>query len=159
MMSIEIAERLKSEFTDKYVEVAGGVPELRRFASRTGLVKTVNMNGRALVEFQGFEDIGWYDIDTTYLKVVPAPAPGKAAGTHETKPAAKPADKTAAKPAEKKPGLSPLEQARQQGAAGAKPAAAPATGTTPPAEGVKKLSPLEMARQQGAMKSRRPPPP
>ncbi len=35
-MSIEIAEKLKSQLTDKYVVVKQGVPELRRFASLTG---------------------------------------------------------------------------------------------------------------------------
>src|ERR1700685_3508298 len=74
LMSIQIAEKLKSQLTDKYVVVKSGVPELRRFNSLTGVVKTVNMNGRALVEFDGAVDIGWYDIDPQYLVVVEAPA-------------------------------------------------------------------------------------
>jgi len=166
-MSIEIAQKLKSQLTDKYVVVKEGVPELRRFSSLTGIVKTVNMSGRALVEFDGPVDIGWYDIDPQYLVVVEAPAkkaaPAKAA--EPTKPAAatkppaaaaaamKPAPTATAKPA----GKSPLEMARAQGAgtataapAAAKPApAGPVAGAAPPA---KKLSPLEMARQQGAGK-------
>src|SRR5580692_9806870 len=160
-MSIEIAERLKSQLTDKYVVVKQGVPELRRFATLTGRVKTVNMSGRALVEFNGPVDIGWYDIDPEYLTVVEAPvakaAPGKhaapAKGAEAAKPAAaaaKPAAAAGAKPA----GKSPLEMARAQAAGAAtaraaKPAAAaPAGGAAPAA---KKLSPLEMARQQGAV--------
>ena len=168
-MTIAQAETLKRDLTDKYVLVQDGVPELRRFAGLTGVVKTVNMNGRALVQFDGPVDISWYDIDPAYLKVVDAPLPKKKA--HEGKPApeavktekpkpaaggksplelaraqgaagAKPAGE---KPAEKK--LSPLELARQQGAAGAKPAAAAAPA------GEKKLSPLELARQQGAAKA------
>lgn len=143
-MSIAQAEVLKHDLTDKYVVVAEGVPELRRFAGLTGQVKTVNMNGRALVQFDGPVDIGWYDIDPSFLKVVDAPRP-KAKG-HE-KPAEAPAKAEKPKPAaaggEKK--LSPLELARQQGAAG-KTGAAPA----PPAAEGKKLSPLELARQQGA---------
>ncbi len=67
-MTIELAERLKSELTDKYVVVADDVPELRRFSGLTGTVKTVNMNGRALVQFNGPEDISWYDIDPNYLR-------------------------------------------------------------------------------------------
>ena len=66
-------ERLKSEWTDRYVVVDGAVPELARFAAATGQVKTVNMNGRCLVEFDQFNNIGWYDIDPSCLKVVPKP--------------------------------------------------------------------------------------
>ena len=123
-MSIEIAEKLKSQLTDKYVVVKQGVPELRRFATLTGRVKTVNMSGRALVEFNGPVDIGWYDIDPEYLTVVEAPvakaAPGKhaapAKGAEAAKPAAaaaKPAAAAGAKPA----GKSPLEMARAKGRA------------------------------------------
>ncbi|MBW3539577.1 MAG: hypothetical protein KY476_04845 [Planctomycetes bacterium] len=143
-MSIEQAERLKKELTDKYVVVTRGVPELRRFEGRTGTVKTVNMNGRALVEFDGGEDIGWYDIDPSFLKVVDKPLEKKAA---PAKPAAAEAPAAAARPPaapKKTGGKSPLELARQQ-AAGASAAAAPAAK---PAG--KKLSPLEQARQQGA---------
>ncbi|WP_437228433.1 hypothetical protein SH661x_000908 [Planctomicrobium sp. SH661] len=139
-MSIAQSERLKRELTDKYVVVQEGVPELRRFSGLTGQVKTVNMNGRALVQFDGPVDISWYDIDPAFLKTVAAPQPK--APKHE-KPAAEakpaPAKATAAPKADagaaKK--LSPLELARQQGAGGG---AAPAN----------KLSPLELARQQGA---------
>jgi len=157
------SERLKDELTDKYVVVSEETPELRRFVGLTGLVKTVNMNGRALVQFDGAVDIGWYDIDPSFLTVVDKPLPKK-----KEEPAAKPKAATS-KPAAKAGGksplemaraqgaagaaksdgggekkLSPLEMARQQGAAGAAPAAKPAES------GGKKLSPLEMARQQGA---------
>jgi hypothetical protein len=138
----ETAEKLKDELTDKYVVVMDGVPELRRFVGRTGMVKTVNMSGRALVQFDAPADISWYDIDPSYLTVVDAPLPKRAAAKQTDPKSAgqKPPSKPAAKA-----GLSPLEMARQQGAAGGAPAkAAPAAG-----EG-KKLSPLEMARQQGA---------
>jgi hypothetical protein len=145
-MSIELAEQLKRDFTDKYVVVSEGVAELRRFEGLTGTVKTVNMNGQALVEFAGTEDIGWYDINPAYLKVVDAPV--------KKAPAAKPAEKTEAKakPAAKKSaGKSPLEMARAQGAAGAtKTPSAKKAEAKPAASGSKKLSPLEMARQQGA---------
>ncbi len=138
-MTIELAERLKSELTDKYVVVADDVAELRRFRGLTGTVKTVNMNGRALVQFNGPEDISWYDIDPNFLRVVDAPLPRKAeASPAETKPAA-PAAKG---PAKASAGKSPLELARQQGAAGAKPATA--------GGGEKKLSPLELAQSTGS---------
>ncbi len=69
-MSIARAEQLKRDLTDKFVVVADGVPELRRFRGLTGRVKTVNMSCRVLVQFDGPADIGWYDIDPSYLAVV-----------------------------------------------------------------------------------------
>ncbi|MCA9012390.1 MAG: hypothetical protein KDB01_21715 [Planctomycetaceae bacterium] len=127
MSTIEKAERLKKELTDKWVVVAAGAPELKRFANLTGKVKTVNMNCRALVEFDGPVDIGWYDIDTSYLTVVDAPQPKKPAA-HAEKSAAKASPTaSAAKPAATGGG-SPLDKIR---AAGTKPAAAPAGGGSP----------------------------
>lgn len=157
MISFQKIEDLKSELTGKYVVVRPGLSELKRFEKLTGIIKTVNMNGRALVEFDGPVDIGWYDIDPGYLNIVDAPRPKaekheKTAAETKPKPAAgksplemaraggtapAAAPSTAAAPTEKK--LSPLEMARQ---GAAKPAAAPAA-----AEGEKKLSPLELARQ------------
>ena len=69
------------------------------------------MSGRALVEFDGNNNIGWYDIGLDFLKIVDKPAP-KAAEAKEAKPA------PAAKPAAAKPAA----------AAAPKPAAAPAAG-------------------------------
>lgn len=137
-MSIEQAEQLKREWTDKYVIVAPNVPHLKRFQNLTGTVKTVNMNCRALVEFNSPEDISWYDIDVNHLQIVDKPIEKKKAAEPEAK-EAKPAAKKA--PA-KTGGKSPLELAREQAAGGNKK---PAAG--------KKLSPLEMARQQGAAKA------
>jgi hypothetical protein len=137
-MTIAVAETLKQELTDKYVVVAEGIPELRRFEGLTGQVKTVNMNGRALVEFDSPEDISWYDIDPSCLKVVDAPRPKAKQAAEKPEPAAK--GKPA--PSASGGGKSPLEMARQQGA--------------PKADspvGEKKLSPLEQARQQGAPKT------
>ncbi len=141
-MSIAQAEQLKAELTDKYVIVAEGVPELRRFVGLTGTVKTVNMSCRALVQFNGPVDISWYDIDPSFLKVVDAPLPKKVEVKAEAAPAA-------AKPAVAKPaagGKSPLDAIRAAGAA--KPAAAPA-----PAAGGAKPSPLDMIRKQAAAKA------
>ena len=138
-MLLSEVEKLKRELTDKFVVVHEGIPELRRFVGRTGVVKTVNMNGRALVQFQGLEDIAWYDIDPRFLTVVDKPIEPAPAERHEPAAAAKPTAKAAAKPA----GASPLELARQQGPA--------------KAEGEKKLSPLELARMQGPAKTGAPP--
>lgn len=141
-MTISQAEELKQAWTDKYVVVQSGVAELRRFQGLTGTVKTVNMSGRALVQFDGPVDIGWYDIDPAYLQQVAQPLPKKTSG-HEAKghaaeaPAAKPAAAAAAK------GVNPLDAIRKGGAA--KPAAAPAAGGKP--------SPLDLIRQQGGAKS------
>ncbi len=87
----DVIERLKSEWTDRYVVVDAAVPELTRFGQATGLVRTVNMNGRCLVEFDQFNNTAWYDIDPSYLTVVPKPEP-KPAGE-------KPAKAAPAKPA------------------------------------------------------------
>lgn len=137
MMSIERAEKLKRELTDKWVTVAKDVPELRRFSNRTGKVRTVNMNCRALVEFDGPEDISWYDIDPDCLKVVDGPKPKAKAkvAPKKEKAAAKPAT---AKPAAQTGGGSPLDAIR----GGAKPASASA--------GSKSASPLDAIRASGA---------
>jgi hypothetical protein len=152
-MSIDQAEQLKTELTDKWVVVDKNIPELRRFAGLTGKVKTVNMNCQALVEFHGQEDIGWYDIGTTFLTVVDEPVakPKAAAAPKES------AEKKPAGGAKKAAGGSPLDAIRKQGAPGAKKAAGGspldairkqgAAGAKKPAAGG---SPLDMIRKQGA---------
>src|ERR1700733_6363976 len=96
-MVFEHIEKLKRAFTDKYVVVDAARPELARFRNATGLIKTVNMSGRALVEFDQFDNTGWYDIELDFLKVVPKPEPKpieeKQAGSK------KPAEKGAAEKA------------------------------------------------------------
>jgi len=130
-MAFEKIEKIKQEYTDKYVVVDNERPELARFGNYVGQVKTVNMSGRALVEFLDYHlNSGWHDINLDYLKVVDKPEP-KAEKPAAKKPAAKPAPKKPAAGGEKK--LSPLEMARMQGAGGksatAKPAAKkPAAG-------------------------------
>lgn len=115
-------EKLKREFTDKYVVVDERLPELHRFKGKTGLIKTVNMSGKALVSFDGDNNIAWYDIGLDFLKIVPKPEPK----AEEEKPAKKAAP--AAKPAE------------------AKEAAAPKPAAAAPAAGEKKMSVAEMLR-------------
>ncbi len=144
----EHAELLKKQYTDKFVVVKPGVAELRRFSGMTGVVKTVNMSGRALVLFDNVEDIGWYDIDPAFLTVIDAPLPKKVAEAGKAEkesPAAKSAPVAKPAPAAGEKKASPLDMIRQQGAAGAKTAAAPVAGA--------KLSPLELIRQQQAAKS------
>ena len=74
-MVFEHIEKLKREYTDKYVVADDSRPELRRFKGQTGQVKTVNMNGRALVQFDGQANNGWYDVDFQFLRVVDKPQP------------------------------------------------------------------------------------
>ncbi len=101
-MIFDHIEQLKKQYTDKYVVVDLSRPELQRFKGLTGAVKTVNMSGRALVEFDGYNNIGWFDIDPAFLTVVPPPAP---------KPAESKKDKAAA----------PKAESPKAPAAGAKP--------------------------------------
>jgi len=132
---IDRAEQLKKELTDKWVVVSSTAPELKRFALLTGRVKTVNMNCRALVEFDNGIDISWYDIEPGYLTVVDGPRAKKAAPpAPEAKPAPKPA--AAAPAAAPATAGSPLDKIR---AASGKPAAPAATG-----------SPLDKIRAAGA---------
>jgi hypothetical protein len=135
-MVFERIETLKRDYTDKYVVVDESRPELARFRGFVGQVKTVNMNGRALVEFQDYiANIGWYDIDLDFLTLVPKPEP--AAVAKEAKPARKGSPEKAAPAAATKP---------------AEPAAARPAAKQPAAPGEKKLSPIELARMQGAAK-------
>ena len=116
----EVIEQLKAEWTDKYVVINSPAPELSRFAKTTGTVRAVNMNGRCLVEFDQFNNIGWYDIDPSHLKVVtePLPKPEKTAVT-KTAPAAKVSSAKTA-PAKKQSTADVLAAAR---GGGSKPAA------------------------------------
>ena len=122
-MSFEHIETLKRQYTDQFVVVDEHRPELARFRGVTGQVKTINMNGRALVEFQDYiANIGWYDIELDFLTVVPKPDPAAAKAAAKpaaAKPAAEPAAK--AKPAAK--AASPSPAPAKAAAAGAKPAA------------------------------------
>ena len=115
-------EALKAHWTGRAVKVREPVGKLARFAGRTGTVRTVNMNGRALVQFAG-DDETWYDLDPRALvEVQPTP---------ETPPPVRPA-------------VGEEPRGTSKGAAHAKPQAADAGG--------KKLSVLELARRQGAAK-------
>src|SRR6476660_10387234 len=94
------SEQMKRDFTDKYVQVDSARPELARFRDVVGRVKTVNMNGRALVEFDDYHlSTGWYDIAPEYLKVVDKPPPRDKKAEAKAKAEAKPAAAKAAAPA------------------------------------------------------------
>jgi hypothetical protein len=143
-MQVEQIEKRKREYTDKFVIVDASQPELARFKDVVGQVKTVNMSGRALVEFMDYHlNVGWYDIDPDFLKVVDKPPP------KVEKPAAKkPAAKAEAAPAAAKAPVKDRPQAAQAKAAGkpsvadilaaaraGKAAAAKPTGEATPAAG------------------------
>jgi hypothetical protein len=96
-MHPERLEKLRTEYTDQLVVVDAARPELARFQGMTGRVKTVNFNGRALVEFDGNNNRGRYDIELDYLKVVEPAEPEPAEPAEELQATVK---------------LSPLELAR-----------------------------------------------
>ena len=119
-------EALKAHWTGRAVAVREPMGKLARFAGRTGTVRTVNMNGRALVQFAG-DDETWYDLDPRELVEVKR--------TPETPPPVRPAV-----------GEEPGGKRETKGRAHAKPRAADGGGE-------KKLSVLELARREGAAKS------
>lgn len=120
MTVFEHVEKLKRDYTDKYVLVDEGSPELARFQGQTGRVKTINMNGRALVEFEQYVNSGWFDIDVDYLRVIDRPLPKEE--EKPTKVVKKATKKRVAASGDKK--LSPLEMARMQDSGGATKSAA-----------------------------------
>ena len=110
-------ETLRRQFTDKYVVVDESRPELRRFRGATGLIKTVNMNGRALVQFDLYNDTGWHDIAIECLRVVDAPPPKVEDKKPERKAAAKTPGTSVAEKRLRRPRklhLQPLPRRRRQ---------------------------------------------
>ena len=72
MDRFQYVDDLQRIWTDQYVVVKPGRPELQRFAGVVGRVVTVNFNGKAVIDFQ---DGGWYDItasDDVLTKIDPA---------------------------------------------------------------------------------------
>jgi len=65
-------ERLRERYTGQYVEVASQRPELARFQGQTGRIRTVNLNGLALVQFEGANQ-AWFDLPIDDLRVVENP--------------------------------------------------------------------------------------
>jgi hypothetical protein len=101
MMAIEAIEQLRQQYTDQYVVVASDRAELARFRGAVGQVKTINCNGRALVQFDLNNDLAWHDIQPGDLKIVDKPEPKPVV---EKKPCS---GKDAAKPAATKPNAGP----------------------------------------------------
>ncbi|HEY1065582.1 MAG TPA: hypothetical protein VGE52_05720 [Pirellulales bacterium] len=86
--SADEVARLREQWTDRWVRLDASRPEFGRFAGAVGQVKTVNMNGRALVEFaEHLANVGWYDVDVAALSVVAAPAPAAATKSVGSRPA------------------------------------------------------------------------
>lgn len=122
-MFFEQIEKLKSSWTDKYVMVNRSLPELARFGDAVGTVRTVNMSGRCLVEFDQDNNIGWYDIDPTYLEQVDKPPPkSKEKAAKPVKPAAQAA---AAKPSTKSKSTADVLAAARAGASTKPPTSKP----------------------------------
>lgn len=88
----EEIERLKAQYTDKYVKVDASRPELARFGQAYGQIKTINFSGRVLVQFEG-ADRAWYDLALDAFTIVdpPPPPPTPAAPAAQPAPAEKPA--------------------------------------------------------------------
>ncbi len=142
---VDQIDELKRKYTDKYVVVDKERPELARFRDTYGTVRTVNMSGRALVEFADYHlNTGWYDIDPSYLKLIDKPLPPKPKEAPAKEPAGEPASaggKPAATPtpAAGKQSTADILAALRGGAAAkpaaatpvAKPAAAPKAATAP----------------------------
>lgn len=117
---VDQIDELKRKYTDKYVVVDGQRPELARFRDTYGRVKTVNMSGRALVEFADYHtNIGWYDIDPAFLKLIDQPPPPRVKEAPAREPAAK-------KPPAGEPASAGGKPAAKPKPAATKPAAAPA---------------------------------
>lgn len=69
--TFERIAQLKQQYTDRKVRVVDHRPELQRFAGQVGQIKTINMNGSALVVFEQFvNDLGWHDIPLKHLEII-----------------------------------------------------------------------------------------
>ena len=155
-MVFEHIENLKRIYTDQLVIVDDSRTELGRFQGLTGTVKTVNMSGRALVEFDGYNNIGWYDIDVDFLKLVDepvhetetvsTPVPPAEAATPAAEPATEAATPTAEIPAEK-PAPAKADAGNMSVADMLAAARASATGEEAPAEETA-AEPVEAAAEE-----------
>jgi hypothetical protein len=71
-------DELRRQYTGKHVTVDPARPELARWAGVVGQVKTINQNGRALVQFAGADE-GWHDFDLDALHLTSPPEASKPA--------------------------------------------------------------------------------
>jgi hypothetical protein len=145
--------KLQKQLTDKYVVVDDRRPELKRFSGLTGTVKTVNFSGRALVQFDGHNNIGWYDIDPAFLKVIDEPL-AKPEKAEKKKEAAPKAEKPAAAAAPAKPAGKSAADILAAARTGAKPAAPAAPKAEAPAKPAGKMSAADiLAAAKGGAKA------
>ena len=110
-MLCERIEKLRQEYTGQRVTVDASRPELARFADAPAVVKTVNFNGRALIQFDG-ADRSWHDVGLDYLKVIDTIDEPQAEAAENESAATEPEKPTLA--AMGKAGLSRLELARME---------------------------------------------
>jgi len=61
--------QFRQRYLGRQVTVDASRPELARMAGRVGVVKAINCNGRALVQFDG-PDRSRYDIAPEFLRLV-----------------------------------------------------------------------------------------
>ena len=129
----ERIEKLKQEYAGQYVVIDTECAELARLKDIVGRVRTVNFNGRVLVEFDG-PDRAWYDLELDDLKVVDKSQPNgdgeTSASTAKKTPTAEPEPTAETAPTQK---LSRLELARLQKTA-PESAAKPNAGKAPSAK-------------------------
>ncbi|MFO0790892.1 MAG: hypothetical protein U0805_15650 [Pirellulales bacterium] len=152
-------EKMKRDYTDKFVVVDANRPELARFRDVVGRVKTVNMSGRALVEFADYHlNVGWYDIDPEFLKVVDQPPPkapkAEAKKAAAKAPAGEPARGEAASAAGKPKPAAPAKTGKLSVAemlAAAKSGGAAKAGATPAKPAAAKPTPGEVAAANGPL--------
>ncbi len=117
-------EKLKREYTGQRVVIDTQRPDMAQFDHRQGLVRTVNFNGRALVQFDG-SDRGAYDVELDYVKVIDEPKPEPAESKPKQVPAKSPKTKPEPQATEQ---LSRLELARMEKTATEKPPEPATTG-------------------------------
>lgn len=116
-MDPERLEKLKAEYTGELVVVDPARPELARFRGMKGRVKTVSFNGRALVEFDGNNNHGWYDVELDYLKVVDPAEPEPPSSDEESQVTVKLSKLELARMAKNsKPEAPPAEESKSAGA-------------------------------------------
>jgi hypothetical protein len=121
-------ETLKQDWTRRRVVVTGASPTLRRFDGRTGTVMTVNMSGRALVQFDGGGDVAWYDLEIADLECVAEKRRGEPVVPHPQP-------------------VSPVAEKRTTADDAAEPQTSPPRTDRPSTREI-----LELARRQGAAK-------
>ncbi len=72
MLDLQI-QKLRQDYSNRYVVLESDRPESRRFQGRIGLVKTITMNCQALVEWVDSADRAWYAFDLDDLRLVDRP--------------------------------------------------------------------------------------